>query len=421
MFSYTRDESLTGVREKRSVASALDAALGREYYGFVSGKCTSPQTISAPNKEWGGALWMTARDDMNGARFAWANWRTNGNVGETGTGAPLYVRAAVEYPIGTRTALTFGGALEGVCADLTEIESDPCPVDIPRNARYRIHYYMKNANGMLYVGGTDMPFANFSAGDTFQYGGAGSLTNKTLVGDYGVTDANGGFCCPPIYVVGKTRRPSVVIAGDSRARGIKDRFGDANRHRGQFERALGIHFGFTNLSQGSETALTFTGAAAARRRGIISKYCTHLFIQYGINDLGTNSAATKIQNLVAQIRADAAAAKNRELKIYYGTITPFTTSTDSWATTANQTVGASEAERVTVNDYLRRLPPIIDGIVDVADVVETYRNSGKWRPEMTVDGTGLFDGLHETFLHSLAIANSRDLNPYRFRRGRIAG
>jgi hypothetical protein len=477
--------------------SNADSLMGTVYTGIVAGKCRAPFAYSTPNKQWGGRLGMRARDDMFGFQLMWPNWRTNGNSGEAGTGAPLTITASVEYPAGTRTQVTFNsGSVTGTIADLTEILSDPVRVAIPNGAKFWVHVFCENQGGMLYVGGTNTPFANFSDGDTFQYAASG-LTDKTMSGDYGVTDGNGGFAYPPIAVIGATRRPSFALLGTSRQTGVNDRPGDAFNHHGQAERAVGGNgFGYTNLSQSAETANTYNGSGGARRRAIVARYATHVFIEYGVNDLGGGFALTRLQTLWNAAKAAAAAQGNADQKLYQFTTVPITTSVTAttagssagttasltisavfarnikigqkvritgvtpsgyngtWPVTAvdsstgviqvtttgtnlgavtvqgavsdmgqskdNQIVGANEAERVALNGSIRNRPAPLDGVIDVADVAETYRNSGIWRPEITYDNHVEFDGLHDSSLANQAYAQSGIMAPALFRRGRLA-
>ena len=89
------------------------------------------------------------------------------------------------------------------------------------------------------------------------------------------------------------------------------------------------------------------------------------------------------------------------LSVFSCTVNPASTSTDSFATTANQTTVASNAQRVALNNLLRT-SGMSSGVFDLADVVESARDSGLWKaPGYTADG------LHESQLASLAIANSR--------------
>jgi hypothetical protein len=141
--------------------------------------------------------------------------------------------------------------------------------------------------------------------------------------------------------------------------------------------------------------------------------CTHAIEEYGRNDWA--NART-----LAQTQADklmiAAAYANRGVKVWATTQVPGTSSTDSWATTTNQTPTAYESVRLALNTWIRAGLPIDPstkaavavgtagaltagqtghpyvGYFEVADTVETARNSGLWKVTgssfgFTIDGT----------------------------------
>jgi lysophospholipase L1-like esterase len=108
-------------------------------------------------------------------------------------------------------------------------------------------------------------------------------------------------------------------------------------------------------------------------------------VTLGINDItgGQNLAAmqARMQTVWAMLAAHGVT------DIFQTTITPVTTSTDAWATVVNQTATATNGVRVSVNDWLRSKPAGITGILEVADLAETARNSGIWKAGFTADGT----------------------------------
>jgi hypothetical protein len=74
-------------------------------------------------------------------------------------------------------------------------------------------------------------------------------------------------------------------------------------------------------------------------------------------------------------------------RVYQATYEPYTTSTDSWATTANQTADATNGDRITMNTAIRGGLGGIAGYFDIASVAESALNSGKWKaPNWTSDG-----------------------------------
>jgi len=91
--------------------------------------------------------------------------------------------------------------------------------------------------------------------------------------------------------------------------------------------------------------------------------------------------------------------------IFQTTMEPYTTSTDSWATTTNQTVTPEESVRTAVNTWIRGMPFGVKGFFEIAGQVETSQDSGKW----DTNGRASWytsDGIHENNRAALAIAAS---------------
>lgn len=115
-------------------------------------------------------------------------------------------------------------------------------------------------------------------------------------------------------------------------------------------------------------------------RSAIMAKCDYVIVGEGTNDIASGMTLAQYQPKALAIATWFSATG---IKVYFGTIPPRTTSTDSWATLANQTVAASEAQRLAINEWLRTIPAPITGILDVAAAVET---SGKWNVGTTADG-----------------------------------
>lgn len=390
-----------------------DQMLGSVYTGLLTNRCRSCFAWSTSAKQWGARLGVYARDTLTSFQVVWPNWYTQSD-GEHATGAATTITASIEYPAGTFTQIKFGGATQGSIVSGANIISDLITVAIPWGAKFWVRTYMTNANGMYFVGGSNIPFGDMANGDGLEYGASG-ITDKTMSGTIGNTDSNGGFACPPLGIIGPTRRPSFAILGDSRATGIMDHWGNFARERGPYERGLGPNFAVTNLSQSSESANTFNGSAGALRRAFANAYPSDLPYLYGTNDLGSSATYT---------RAQAGWALFPTKRVWGGTLDPLTTSSDSWATIANQTVGANETERINFNIAIRAQPSPLAGVIDTAEIAESSWNSGKWDVKYTVDASqyvsSQFDGTHHTALLARQLAASPAFAPTRFRRGQVA-
>jgi len=172
--------------------------------------------------------------------------------------------------------------------------------------------------------------------------------------------------------------------GDSIIQGANDGFQDV----GYATRALdAAGIPWIRVAKGGGSAYNMLGRAA-RARLSLAKYCTHAIVGYGTNDLNAQSAATIQGNLQTLWKL----LTGFNLKVFACTVTPPTNSSDAW-TSATQTPNPSEAQvgatgqRSILNNYIRTTPSPLSGYFEVADAVETSRNSGKWKfPNITDDG-----------------------------------
>ncbi len=183
----------------------------------------------------------------------------------------------------------------------------------------------------------------------------------------------------------------MAIFGDSIGDGYNDIGGDSHGNLGYVPRALGNAFGWTRVTRPGDASL-FWGNANRFARMDVVKHCTHAIIVLGTNDLGAmNLSAGYVQ---AELSMLWKALACRGLKVWQCTLPPFTTSTDQWATISNQAVVATyESNRTHVNDWIRTTPQYLAGYFEVADALETFRNSGIWKTTGAPSGY-TDDGVH---------------------------
>jgi hypothetical protein len=111
-----------------------------------------------------------------------------------------------------------------------------------------------------------------------------------------------------------------------------------------------------NLCLASHTSGKFNLNSHRYRRMQVIQGATHAICEYGVNDLSV-SFASVATNLVTTWKLLA----DRGMKVYQTTITPFTTSTGGFTTTANQTIASgirSNTVRVSINDWIRAGAPV---------------------------------------------------------------
>jgi hypothetical protein len=357
---------------------------GQSYTGLVATRAKVPTNGGfSQNTAHMARTIHVARTNITQIGAAFANWYCNGTA-EVAAGASCTITASVEYPLGGAiTRLTFGGNNSGTAFDFSTLASDLVTLAIPSGAQFAIREFRQCAtNGSVcFTGftGDSSIGPDVTAGDCFVYTGATDLTGAT--GSFTSTDSSS--YAPPIAVFGPTTVPSYALFGDSRVEGYQDT-PNGNLYVGELARSVGPVRAFTNLAKFGETLAAVVGTGFTQRAAIAAKYCTHIICNYGVNDLFTGALApTVLKNLTA-LRQQFPAQY-----FYQTTIDPETTSTDSWATTTNQTLvsTADETQRQRVNNTLRSKIVCFDGVFDTSSVVETGINTGIWKaPGYTIDG-----------------------------------
>lgn len=151
-------------------------------------------------------------------------------------------------------------------------------------------------------------------------------------------DANGyasALCVGTL--TGSTTLPVIAMIGDSISRGTGA--------DGSFTYGIGYGFmqmaavaadaAWVDLGANGESASGFAGGA---RVGFLN-YCTHAMVEYGVNDISLTSASdTRITAITTALQSIYTTCKAHGIsKVYACTPVVRTNSTDSWATTTNQT------------------------------------------------------------------------------------
>lgn len=354
------------------------------YYGVVASRCAPPSVqAGAGNNTLQGASRHVAFEGMDEIQVCYANKRLSSGVGEVNAGASATYACDVEYPAGTVTTITFGAATTGTVEDGGFLRSDKTKLKarIPRGATFMMSHYQACAAGVIYHGGTGLNNVTGSvplSRETFVYGAA--VANLVGTGNK-PNNQNASVCFKPTLILGWTTRPSFAIAGDSKQDNavLHDTVGDLLGLVGESQRIIGASYAHVNLAMTGEALSEALGRYTLRQ--VLASYCSNVISNYGRNDLSNGRTA-------AQIMADISTFRVLLGKPFaQHTITPVSTSTDAWATTVNQTTAVNNAARITLNDSLRFGASGIDYLVEVADSVETARNSGIWKAGYTADGT----------------------------------
>lgn len=389
--TYFKDSVLGWISGINLAGGAGKWTLGQQYVGLVATRCKAPTAGGYSVKSHMARTIHTARTNITQIGAAFANWYCNG-LTEVGAGGPCTITASIEYPLGSPvTRLTFGGQTSGTAYDFSTLESDLAILAIPAGAQFAIREYR------IYPGNGDVVFTGFtgnssigpdtSAGDCYVYTGATDLTGST--GAFASTD--GSSYAPAVAVFGPTNQPSYAIIGDSIFEGYQDT-PNGNLYVGGAARSIGPTRAYTNLAKFGEMLSAVAGASTGfnQRSAIATKFSTHILCNYGVNDLFSNAVSSNylIRNLLTLRQ------QFPNQWFYQTTITPETTSTDSWATPGNQTTvsAAAETNRQQANNFLRSGIGGVgvggfDGVFDVTSIIETNTNTGIWKsPGYTIDG-----------------------------------
>lgn len=348
-------------------------------------------------------------------RFVYANSTYSGsatNWTEIDGPNDYPISASVEIG-GTLYRLTFGGSTTGTVSPGGLLTSDPISVDL--NAATLIY-------SRTYINSTNW-IPNKASYDNTGTGGrvAGDSTGSGTIAD------SINYLFTPVAILGRPTGGAAffaVIVGDSVDNGQSAHGSQAEchgysstdpTHNAWYDLAFAGTAGLAQISKSGDQAQKFLTTAGHFRRGRIPRFATHALEGYGRNDLDNDRTT-------AQIQADKIAVwtmlSNRGLKVWSRTITPETASTDTWATTANQTVSnpTREVTRVAVNQWLRAGAPIVAGaavavgtsgalvagqtghplygVKDFAGAVETAQDSGIWRAGYSTDGVHLKGPAH---------------------------
>jgi len=358
------------------------------YTGVVASRCAVPSSFASGSKQLMARSKHVAMDNITSLQLVYTNWyvKSTATVGENTPGSEATYKAAIEYPAGTIAAIVkFSGATTGTAADGATIVSDAVAVNIPIGAAFFVRTFSSSTAGIVFrngSGGLNPNGGTTTSGEGWTFG----VTTPDLVATPGpFANQQAGIYFGPTAIIGNTSRPAIFITGDSRENnGVGyDTSSDGFGLTGEVNRSLGKVFATLNVGCASERVNTIvnTPSLYARRLSLI-QYCSHVACGYGINDIIFDSRTSA--QTISDLQTLWASFGNRP--VYQRTLSPVSTSTDSWATTANQTTHANNAQRTAFNDSVRFMPAGLSGVFDVADQVESARNSGIWKAGYTADG-----------------------------------
>lgn len=340
--------------------------------------------------------------DGTDLRLIYAN---NYNASELVNPNPITLAAAIEGPVlsGYNQPVifeaTFGGNLSKPLDGSGILISDPIGYDVVTATGIYVRTFVTCTAGNKIPKGFSV---DTTRGESVVYSNTAPVNYTTYDANHlGVvmpTTAGTGF--GPIAVIGTVspaaaagQQPSPIIPiigllGDSVMAG----YGETAASRpasgwGYGRRALNNAFPFLCVAASGELAAQWGQAATGAGRRLRSSLldgCTHAVGNHGINDLKAGASLATIQARLVEIWT---ALSKRGIAVYQATITPFTTSGDGWTSLTQTKALADDTVRTGLNDWIRTIPAPLTGCFEIADLAESARNSGLWKPGYTGDGT----------------------------------
>lgn len=286
--------------------------------------------------------------------FYFPGWQL-GSVGlgaEIALGASYKVRCAIRYAGqgNDPTDMTFSGTAEGTVADAGGLWSDPLAgFTIPANTQFWAHCYFEFGSG------NNRPVAYTTLAARGEYWIA-SATQATALAVLSTTAAGvDGFSVPgPMAIVGTNtgaKTQCIMIVNDSIGQGQNEPLSDGNARgdRGYLNRGIdSFGYSFIRIGNNGANVPNMWGATAVQRMAIATLLQpTHILFQVSENSgaLGTAGLKTALASLWSAYRAICPTAKFLQAKMG-----PKTTTTDDYATVANQTVDPSSFYTTSTSD-----------------------------------------------------------------------
>ena len=342
---------------------------GTPHLGFVS---TGTRLTSCCKTNWTYYISYVphiATDYITDAELAYANY----SGAESAAGGPLTIRVSIEYPVGTLTQVTFSGNATGTIPDGGTLISDMTHLatPIPKGATFWTRTW---ENGVATYEGGNTTANTYGSGYQNNF-----VPDTTMIpGTSGLSP--GGFYYGPVAIIATTTLPSFVLYGDSRTMG-QTQSPDSRYDQG-YEAFIGSNFGYADLGVPSDALHLFVTNDTQRLKMI--PFATHVIIGYGINDLNDGNSTSTFQTNMA-----IALQQFGNRPTFGVTIEPQTNSSDGWTSTYGQSLYNSvvNTKRIWINNaYRNNTLATLSGYIEAADLAETSRDSGIWKPYTTSDG-----------------------------------
>ncbi|AYD00906.1 SGNH/GDSL hydrolase family protein [Neorhizobium sp. NCHU2750] len=293
------------------------------------------------------------------------------------------IKRFIEYPAGVFTAVTWGGS-PTVTLSTLNVVSDPINLTIPKGAEF----WERTVNLNASVGSfpcQELPASSQALGvpdgnSASDLGNSGTISATSAITTFGASVIIGDVAAPAAK--------SFVILGDSIAFGEGDITSvGAKRGSGWIARALDNYgHAYLKITKPGQQVTEFVSTISYPTAFLALINFSDVISEHGINDL-------RLGRTQAQILADHQSIYSMVSgkRIAQTTMTPRSSSTDGYATVANQTgrTDGTMASIVPLNAAIRAKPANVNRIIEAADAAASARDSLVWAspPVPTADGT----------------------------------
>lgn len=346
---------------------------------------------------------------VTGVSVDYGNWGMNAGTANTAGANIFTLTASLEYPLGTIIgAFTWAGASSLSVATNATAQSDILPCFIPAGGVAYIRTFCSfSAAGTVPSGflpiqtsfpnertqvGVGLTDNTLIAADPYTGGGFSASAGPTAIYGYAANPGPGALCFGDSLIFGRGDDPTGALALPT---------GDGQGNYGPYQRALSaVGICMARYVKTGVMANSEIGSTAGTQWLPVLKGGTTAIVQLGTNDLSANFTAAQTIGFLTEIYARIS---SQGLRVVPCTIPPRTTGTWSAGGGVGQSIflpssntGAFQpggsSDRGLLNAWIRSTPtlfPFVPGIIDGADAVETFRDSGFWQ-----GGTWTGDGTH---------------------------
>jgi lysophospholipase L1-like esterase len=367
---------------------------------------TTTATIAA-NFTFRRERWAHPDGSITNIRSVDGSWYYNTSFVSTNSPASLTIKRYIEYPadvfhqvtwveVGGTTSITLAPGVGARKSDIILSSITGLPLVIPAGVKFWERTVKTNASSTMVlmqnpananVIGVD---DGSSASDL---GNSGTIAPSAGVNSFGALAYEG--------TINATNARSFVIVGDSLPFGTGDITSvGAKGGSGWVARMLDVRgYPYTKLTRGSQQSDQFV--TGTKQTDLITALSfSDAIVTHGLNDLSLGSRQTV--DILASLQTIYGYFTAKSARIYRPTLNPRTTSTDSWATTVNQTITSdgNMADFQEVQDALRVPQANVDHVIELADQCMPSRDANIW----TAPPAATADGVHPNSTKVAAIA-----------------